>query len=166
MNSLERTKTTNCFCRPQFGGNCCRTGTLNDEIVGISPRNDSLKALLTAKLHQTNNPDIYPSIIGCVFLGTPFRGTKSQSKASVLAKLAEHIGVGKNSGLLKLLEEDSEALRDLLHDFSTLASESHMLTSCFFEQHESDLVKLKVSLVSQKVWGRRSCAFLSTWLTQ
>lgn len=82
------------------------------------------------------------SVVGCVFLGTPFRGTKSQSKASLLAEFAQTVGLGVNSGLVKLLKEGSEALSDLLDDFVTIAKEANMRLFCFFEQHESDMMNL------------------------
>lgn len=107
---------------------------------GVVDSND--KALLTAKLRQSEYPNIFMSVVGCVFLGTPFRGTKSQHKASLLAEMAQTVGLGTNSGLVKLLEEDSETLKDLLDDFVALAKEASMRLFCFFEQHESDMMKL------------------------
>lgn len=101
-----------------------------------------VKALLTAKLRQSEYPNVFMSVVGCVFLGTPFLGTKSQHKASVLAEMAQTVGLGMNSGLVKLLEEDSETLKDLLDDFVALAKEASMRLFCFFEQHESDMMKL------------------------
>lgn len=100
------------------------------------------KAILGAQLRQNDYPNLFTSIVGCVFLGTPFRGTKSQSKAAALAEMASTIGLGVNSGLLKLLEDGSETLRDLLADFSGLARETNMQLFCFFEQHASDIAKL------------------------
>lgn len=95
-----------------------------------------------AKLRQSEYPNIFPSVVGCVFLGTPFRGTKSQTKASLLAEMAQSVGLGLNSGLVRLLEEGSEVLSDLLDDFVTVAKEANMRLFCFFEQHESDIMKL------------------------
>ena len=100
------------------------------------------KALLAAQLRQSDYPNIFMSVVGCIFLGTPFRGTKSQSKATLLAEMAETVGLGVNSGLLRILEEESDILKDLLSDFSTLARESNMQLFCFFEQHASDLINL------------------------
>lgn len=100
------------------------------------------QALLFAKLRQADYPDLYTSVAGCVFLGTPFRGTKIQSKASAFASFAKLFGLGENSSLLKMLKEDSEPLRDLLHNFSILATEAKMRIFCFFEQHESEILKL------------------------
>lgn len=112
-----------------------------------------LQALLAAKLRQSEYPNIFMSVVGCVFLGTPFRGTKSQTKASLLAEMAQSLGLGVNSGLVRLLEEGSEVLSDLLDDFVTVAKEANMRLFCFFEQHESDLIKLlsKSSPIKHKV---------------
>ncbi|KAI9783726.1 MAG: hypothetical protein M1816_001207 [Peltula sp. TS41687] len=100
------------------------------------------QAILTAKISQSEYPNIFTSVVGCIFLGAPFRGTKSQEKASRLADLAEKVGHGTSSGLIKLLSEDSEDLRNLLDSFVGLAKEASMRLFCFFEMHESNLVKL------------------------
>ena len=100
------------------------------------------KALLTAQLRQSDYPNIFMSAVGCIFLGTPFRGTKSQKKATLLAEMAETVGLGVNSGLLRVLEEGSEPLKVLLSDFSALARETNMHLFCFFEQHASDMINL------------------------
>ncbi|KAL8839664.1 MAG: hypothetical protein Q9176_004271 [Flavoplaca citrina] len=98
-------------------------------------------ALIWAKLHQSSFPDAYASVIGCVFLGVPFRGTKAQSKASAFASMAQVFGAAQNSDLLKSLKEDSKTLRDLLYEFSSLATEAKLRMFCFFEQHETELLK-------------------------
>ena len=100
------------------------------------------KALINAKLRQSEYPEIFTSVVGCVFLGTPFRGTRSQTKASALAEMAQTVGLGKESGLVKLLEQGSEALKDYLEQFAHLAKESNMRVFCFFEQHKTDLTRL------------------------
>ena len=100
------------------------------------------KAIVTAKLRQSDYPNIFMSIVGCVFLGTPFRGTKSTNKATILAQMAETVGLGVDSGLVRVLEEKSETLKDLLSDFSASAKESNMHIFCFFEQHASDMINL------------------------
>lgn len=102
------------------------------------------KALLSAQRQQTEYPNLITSVIGCIFLGTPFRGTKTQTKASLLAEMAQTVGLGVNSGLLTLLEDGSEMLKDLLSDFSALAREINIQLICFFEQHESDLIRLVI----------------------
>lgn len=100
------------------------------------------KTLLNARSQQSEYPNIFRSVVGCVFLGTPFRGTKSKGKALLVAGVAKKLGLGVPSDLIKLLDEDSEILEDLLSKFSTLARESHMRIFCFFEQHPSDLTDL------------------------
>lgn len=100
------------------------------------------QALINAKLRQTDYPSIFPFVVGCVFLGTPFRGTKSQPKAAALAEMAQTVGLGKESGLVKLLEQVSETLKYPLDEFAHLAEESNMRVFCFFEQHKVDLMRL------------------------
>ncbi|KAI4614052.1 hypothetical protein J4E80_006742 [Alternaria sp. BMP 0032] len=102
------------------------------------------KALLMSRSRQTDFPNVYPWIAGCFFLGTPFHGTSSQSKAMVLASMAEVAGWGAPSSLLKVLEKDSEILRSLLSEFSYMAREAQFRLLCFWEENDSDLVNYLV----------------------
>ncbi|KAL8945007.1 MAG: hypothetical protein Q9211_000397 [Gyalolechia sp. 1 TL-2023] len=99
------------------------------------------QALVWAKLRQSTYPDVYASVVGCIFLGVPFRGTKAQSKASAFASTIQAFGLAQNSDLLKSLKEDSKTLRDLLYEFSSLATEAKLRMFCFFEQYETELLK-------------------------
>ena len=138
---------------PLPGGHHRGKGKLCHEAPTAVSLNDIMKALLAAKLRQSDYPNIFASVVGCVFLGTPFRGTKSQSKASLLAEMAQSIGLGMNSGLVRILEEGSETLKDLLYEFVGIAKEANMRLFCFFEQHESDMMRLlsKTSPIKHKV---------------
>ncbi|KAJ4374896.1 hypothetical protein N0V83_001974 [Neocucurbitaria cava] len=107
------------------------------------------KALLTSRLRQNDFPSVYPWVAGCIFLGTPFHGTKTQSKAMVLAEMAETIGWGTPSDLVKILEKDSEILNSLLEDFALLARDAQIRLFCFFEQEKSDLVSL---FIKSSLW--------------
>ena len=61
--------------------------------------------------------------------------------------MAQVFGVAENSDLLKSLKEDSETLRDLLYEFSSLATELKLRMFCFFEQHESELSKFAFKVI-------------------
>ncbi|KAL1794340.1 hypothetical protein ACET3X_007761 [Alternaria dauci] len=106
------------------------------------------KALLMSRSRQKDFPNVYPWIAGCFFLGTPFHGTSSQSKAMVLASMAEVAGWGTPSSLLKVLEKDSEILRSLLSEFSYMAREAQFRLFCFWEENDSDLVNYLVKGIS------------------
>lgn len=100
------------------------------------------QAVLSAKLHDEDYPVIFESIGGVVFLGTPHRGSDSQSKASLIASIATAVGFGKKSQILNVLEKDSEPLSDLVHDFTRTAITANIDLCCFFEQHASDISKI------------------------
>ncbi|MCJ1472419.1 hypothetical protein MMC13_001067 [Lambiella insularis] len=100
------------------------------------------KALVSAKLHEEDYPNIIRSVAGVIFLGTPHRGSNSQSKASVIASIASAISYGEHSSLLKVVEKDSEMLADLLHDFTRTVNTVSIPVFCFFEQHRSDVGKI------------------------
>jgi hypothetical protein len=101
-----------------------------------------------SRSRQKDFPNVYPWIAGCFFLGTPFHGTSSQSKAMVLASMAEVAGWGTPSSLLKVLEKDSEILRSLLTEFSYMAREAQFRLFCFWEENDSDLVNYLVKGIS------------------
>ncbi|PVH96489.1 ankyrin [Periconia macrospinosa] len=110
------------------------------------------KALLFSRLRQAVFPSIFPYIVGCVFLGTPFRGTKTQKKALALANMAEMVGLGVASSLLKVLEEDSELLMDMLDDFVRLTKEAQIRVFCFYEAQKSNIMSpfTKSAIVKQQ----------------
>jgi hypothetical protein len=103
---------------------------------------ESRQALLSAKIHEDDYPDVAWSIAGIIFLGTPHRGSNYQSKASIIATIASIVGVGERSQVLKSIEKDSDTLTDMIHDFTRLANSSSIPLFCFFEQHKSDAAKL------------------------
>jgi hypothetical protein len=100
------------------------------------------QTLLTAKLHEEDYPGIFKSISGLVFLGTPHRGSNSQSKASLIASIATAVGFGKKSQILNVVDKDSESLSDLVHDFTRAVITRNIDIFCFFEQHASDISKV------------------------
>ncbi|KAF2004073.1 hypothetical protein P154DRAFT_588739 [Amniculicola lignicola CBS 123094] len=97
------------------------------------------QALLTARAQQDIFPSVFPFVAGCIFLGTPFNGTKTQKKAMVLARLAEQVGFGIQSNLLKLIGEDSRELKKLLREFVPLYQQSQIRVFSFFEGEPSDV---------------------------
>lgn len=101
-----------------------------------------------SRSRQKDFPNVYPWVAGCFFLGTPFHGTSSQSKALVLASMAEHVGWGTPSSLLKVLEKDSEILRSLLTEFSFMARDAQIRLLCFWEENDSDLVNYMIKGIS------------------
>jgi len=60
----------------------------------------------------------------------------------MIATIASIVGVGEKSQILKSVEKDSDALNDMIHDFTRLANASSIPLFCFFEQHKSDAAKL------------------------
>ncbi len=75
-------------------------------------------------------------------MGTPHRGSNSQSKASLIAFIASAKSLGEHCSLLKVVEKDSEMLVDLLYDFIRTVNTILIPLSCFFEQHKSDIAKV------------------------
>ena len=103
---------------------------------------DPLQAIVSAKLHEEDYPDIISSIAGVIFLGTPHRGSNSQSKASIIASVASAFNFGEQRSLLKAVEKDSDMLADLLHDFVRTANTISIPLFCFFEQYKTDITRV------------------------
>jgi hypothetical protein len=59
----------------------------------------------------------------------------------MIATIASMVGIGEKSQILKSVEKDSNALNDMIHDFTRLANTSSIPLFCFFEQHKSDAAK-------------------------
>lgn len=99
------------------------------------------RALILARNYPADYPNIFTCTVGCVFLGAPFRGTKTAEKARLLAQYAHAFGLGEDSGLVKVLEERSEVLSDMLQDFTRFAREVKMHLFCFYELRATDLLR-------------------------
>jgi len=118
------------------------------------------KALVDAKLSPEDYPGIITSTTGIIFLGTPHRGSQSQPKAELIATIASAAGLGEKSSLLRTLQPDSEALNDLLYDFSRVVNIASIPLFCFFEQRKSAVAKAIVPravrpfIPDYQVWAR------------
>jgi len=95
-----------------------------------------------AKLHNEDFSDILHCIAGVVFLGTPHKGSATQSKAAIIASIASAFGQAESSSLLRAVEKDSEMLNDLLHDFTRVVNKAAIPLFCFFEQRKSNLARM------------------------
>ena len=99
------------------------------------------KTVIKAKLKGAEGLDIFNAIAGCVFLGTPFTGSPSQFKASLVAQVLEPMNLAKYNPFLKLLEEDSEVLKGLRDEFLSIVDQSNIATKNFYELQATNLNK-------------------------
>jgi hypothetical protein len=103
--------------------------------------------LIKAELFKAHE-SIFVETVGCLFLGTPFKGTKAQSKATAIASIAYHFDVAENSPLLQSLKPESEAMNDAVDDFVSLANQNGIPLFCFFESKKSDIAKVASKALS------------------
>jgi ankyrin repeat protein len=122
------------------------------------------KTLLLARQHQDEFPSVYPYVAGCIFLGTPFQGL-TESRAQVLAEMAQNSGVGTSSEVVEYLAKDIAVLRALLDEFALLARNAQMRLYCFFEQHESERLRYAAKSVSKAKRSDRIVDELSARIT-
>lgn len=85
--------------------------------------------------------DIFDSITGCIFLGTPFTGSEAQSYAATVARAFSTKGIEKAeyNSLLEVLKAGNQHLVSLLDDFLKIVVDSGILTHCFVELKKTDL---------------------------
>lgn len=75
-----------------------------------------------------------------MFLGTPHRGSRSQSKASILASIAAVAGFGDRSSLLNAVKMGSDLAEDLVADFTSIVKDVDVC--CFFEKYPTDIAAI------------------------
>ncbi|KAI0864686.1 hypothetical protein F4860DRAFT_377072 [Xylaria cubensis] len=111
-----------------------------------------VKALCLAERETSQYLDIYESIAGCIFFGTPFKGADVAKIADYWAKLNEESGIAVNSQLLELLKPENDGLRELRGDFvkasGKLATKVELF--CFYEQQPTSWDKIIAKLASQE----------------
>ncbi|TRX88593.1 hypothetical protein FHL15_010544 [Xylaria flabelliformis] len=99
------------------------------------------KAICLAERETSEYPDIYESIAGCVFFGTPFKGADVAKIADYWAKLNKESGIVVNSQLVELLKLENDDLRELKGDFvktsGKLATKVELF--CFYKQQPTSL---------------------------
>lgn len=98
--------------------------------------------MMVATQQKSNNADAFDLSMltaGIVFLGTPHRGSKASSWASMLAAGAGMLQFKTEPRILRDLEEFSETMKDLVYDFGQWIHRNQVPAWCFFEQHATDL---------------------------
>ena len=91
--------------------------------------------MINAKLFK---PNIFASVTGVVFLGTPHQGTGSiTSKGLLYAAIASHPSLRVTGAVLEILEHGNRYLMDILNEFVTLCNNTTISLFCFFEQRST-----------------------------
>jgi hypothetical protein len=98
------------------------------------------KALVLAKLRAEQYGSILHSTRGILFLGTPHRGTTTQTIPYHISTISSYF-IKNEPGLLELMRLNSEGLKDVLYDFCLLAYEARIPLFCFFEQYPTDIMR-------------------------
>ena len=110
------------------------------------------RAIIIARTHREdwtvrasdsndNHKDITDCITGIIFLGTPFRGSDSQSYARTIGTILSVLGKA-NAKIYDVIAPNSQALKDQLNDFVRIVNRQSMPIFCFFEQHKANLSRI------------------------
>jgi len=95
------------------------------------------QAIVSASRTDSECIHIAGSTVGVVFLGTPHRGSAAATWGVLIASLAEWAFTTEDK-LLEALEEQSDSLKDRLHDFSHWLFSESVPVVCCFEQLVTD----------------------------
>ncbi|KAK1476307.1 hypothetical protein CTAM01_15497 [Colletotrichum tamarilloi] len=131
------------------------------------------KALCLAESERLHYPDMYESITGCLFFGTPFNGAPVAEVAEHWAKMQvkENTGKAVDSQLLTLLKPGNESLRELkrgfVHSVGKLSQKVEV--HCFFEELNTNWTGIIQKLTSEnfpeemldKLRSKESAEFVS-----
>ncbi|KAI1172200.1 hypothetical protein F4777DRAFT_582141 [Nemania sp. FL0916] len=112
-----------------------RSDTPNRPIIFYLLANDDVEALLYARREARYN-SLLDHVVGLVFLGTPFRGTKWQLFLNALTQIM--LPASSHDGIVRELKFDDSRLADKLHYFCRLINKVSMPVACFFELYETD----------------------------
>ena len=99
-------------------------------------------AIITAKNRESRYPNIFSSVAGVIFLGTPHHGTGSLTASGLYGMVfAQQKKV--EPSILRLLEADNDGLREMVDTFLTFCTEDRRLEiRCFYEQKSSNVGKV------------------------
>ena len=97
--------------------------------------------MVTAPASNDNHKEITDCITGIIFLGTPFRGSDSQSYAKTIGNILSVLGQA-NAKIYDVIAPNSQALKDQLHDFVRIVNRQAIPIYCYFEQHKANLSKI------------------------
>ena len=107
------------------------------------------QAINQAAIQDSPYRDILLSVAGCVFLGTPFQGSKASSHARWLVTIEGILGRGPGPSevLVRALDKDHEDLigRAKLFALTANANWLRLPVCCFFETKKTELVQRYVS---------------------
>jgi hypothetical protein len=112
-----------------------------------------LQAIVSASRSGSEWTNIAGSTTGILFLGTPHRGCVAANWGVLVATLGQW-GVGSEPRILKSLENHSDALIDLLRDFSGWLWQESVPVVCCFENETTDYVARITSLIKVPILVR------------
>ncbi|MCJ1358539.1 MAG: hypothetical protein MMC33_008539 [Icmadophila ericetorum] len=131
-----RSKREQCPTRPiVFIAHCYGGIAVSKAIIKIRTLGDEY--MIPTQSDQGSKKTIVDCIAGILFLGTPFRGTKSRAYAEILGNILKRTGHG-NSDIF----QPDQSMKADLNDFVRIANQQSLPLCCVFEQKETDIAKV------------------------
>ncbi|KAK8142161.1 hypothetical protein G3M48_009262, partial [Beauveria asiatica] len=98
-------------------------------------------ALVSATRHGSRYLDTAQCTAGFIFLGTPFRGSEIATWGRRATSIAPSIMVGTEDRLLKVVEVQSDMMKDCLADFTCWLFSESVPAICAFEKLRTDYLR-------------------------
>ncbi|KAN0071996.1 hypothetical protein V8E54_009725 [Elaphomyces granulatus] len=94
--------------------------------------------IISASSRRGTEKDIPKHTAGIVFLGTPHRGSASSNWGSLIVQSGRVLGLDGEDRIVNDLKRDSEALKQVVREFTGWLFDNSVPTVCFYEQHVTD----------------------------
>ncbi|KIN07181.1 hypothetical protein OIDMADRAFT_89340, partial [Oidiodendron maius Zn] len=111
-----------------------RPSNISDDLLRSLRDNRMNEKAVVSSLSRSAYKDIGDSTVGFVFFGTPHRGSLAATLGSLIASLPLPGSINERR-ILRVLEEQSDTLADLLGQFSDWLFENSVPAVCCFEKH-------------------------------
>lgn len=124
------------FIGHSFGGNIIEQ-VIRDQQRAFLDCVNQAQAIVASSRNDSLHLRISECTVGVLFLGTPHRGSSAAAWGAMIASMAPP-GFVSEARLLKALEDQSDALKDRVRDFTCWLFSESVPVVCAFEKLATD----------------------------
>jgi hypothetical protein len=110
--------------------------------------------LLAGNAAEHRFKDIYTSVSGVLFMGTPHGGGNGTNPAMFVTNIVKIANIDLKQDLIKDLQKDSNVLFDATRDFCKLVESTRMKVYTLFEGEQT---KFGSWPLQKRIWVRSDC---------